>query len=239
MMLVAHGVPRRIARCATSFGRTRALFGAIVALLPGYLACEPSEPPKNAGDVATVEVPPVKAEPEKPAAEAPRDEPKAPDVPAPRADVPVAPPPDGSIPGPDVPSGGTARVVGAAQAPSLVTFAASEAQGMAPAGSLLAASFQQGQTMDATLTLMPGRCYTVLAVGTPGVQQIDITLTIMVGQIIPLPPATLAQGQGSGSAALGGKGNCYKYPLPLAIPATVTVKVTNGAGTVGVQVYAK
>ena len=127
---------------------------------------------------------------------------------------------------------------GVATAP-LSAFATTEAPGMAREGNIGAAQFQEGQISEQNLTLQPGKCYAVLAVGV-GVAEVDIAL---VG-VSPIPglQGVIARDGGSGSqASLGGKGNCYRLP-PFAlmpVPAKVVVKASRGAGVVASAVFTK
>lgn len=226
------------------------LYPSLLACGAALAACGEATPDaKNAGDVATVEVAPPPEKPDPPAAATaepitPPEQTEKPGTPpketASKPQDAGPPPPAAPLTGPAAPSGGTATVVASAQAPTaaLTALATTDAPGMQPAGSTFAASFKAGQTLEAPLTVQPGRCYTILAAGAPTVQQIEITLTVVMPQL-PIPPAVLAQGSGTQSAALGGKGSCFRNPMPLAMPATVIVKVTSGAGVVGVQVYGK
>jgi hypothetical protein len=155
---------------------------------------------------------------------------------------PDAPAPLPPLQGPSASSGGTATATpaGTAQIAQLTGLAATDAQGLTPAGSTLAATFKAGDTMEAPLLLQPGRCFTILAAGAPTVQQIDISLMMNMPMGMPsLPTMVLAQGSGTQTAALGGKSNCFRYPLPIPAPANIVVKVVSGSGVVAVQVYGK
>lgn len=214
--------------------------GAFVSLA----ACGEGAPDaKSAGDVATVDVKPVLA-----SAELPPEPTAEPETPKPPSKQTVSkpsetppPPPAAPLVGPSGPSGGTATVMGQASVPtaSLQALAATDAVGMAPAGSAMAASFKAGQTLEFQLTLSPGRCYTILATGPASIQAMEMTVSMSLPGL-PMPPAVIAQGSGTSSASIGGKASgCYKNPMPLTLPATVTVKVTAGTGVAGVQVYGK
>lgn len=210
------------------------------------VACGSSTPDsKSAGDVASVDVPPVAEtadpQPEKPPEpevakpkEAPSKPPnEAEPGPAASSSVPLGP-----VTGPAAQSGGTARPVGvaSAQTAALQALAATDAAGTTPAGSTLAASFKAGDTMDFPLTLSPGRCYTILAAGASTIQQMEIVLSMTIPG---LPPMALAQASGASTVSLGKSPGCFKYPMPIPATATATVKVTAGSGVAGVQVHAK
>lgn len=63
---------------------------------------------------------------------------------------------------------------GAATVP-LMAFAQQEAPGMKAEGGIFAGQFQRGEILEQQLQMMPGKCYTVLAVGA-GVAEVDLTL---------------------------------------------------------------
>lgn len=152
-----------------------------------------------------------------------------------------APPAPGpSVPG-NAPSGPAATPIdpafaGAATFP-LQAFAQTEAPGMQREGALSAANFQEGQILEQSLTLQPGKCYAVLAVGI-GIQEVDITLASNLN--IPGLTPVLARDTGSGSqASLGGKGNCYRVPVPVAVPAKYIVRASKGSGLAAAAVFVK
>lgn len=104
-------------------------------------------------------------------------------------------------------------------------------------GQAFAGQFQEGQTLEQPLTLQPGKCYTVVAIGA-GIQELD---AMIAAQPLPQLPATpLAQDNASGAqATVGGKGSCFRNAAPLAVPAKVIIKATRGAGSAVAQVYVK
>lgn len=138
--------------------------------------------------------------------------------------------------------GGTAAPakVTTALSASMTAKAAVDAVGMRPTGTMFAARFKTGETLEASLALVPGRCYTVLAVGDSGVLSMDITLGMPAGMVPGIPATPLAQSSGKSEAAIGAAGSgCFRMPLPLPIPAVVTLKVSAGSGVVAMEVYAK
>lgn len=185
--------------------------------------------------------------------------PQQPGQPAPQQPAPggtAAPAPGGfpfPIPGMPAPGGAPAPQQGgtasgglasridpnfaAAATGPLMLFAQQQAPGMQREGNVAAAQFQEGQSMEEPVSLQPGKCYTVLAVGA-GVAEVDIALQLTT----PMPgmnPA-LAQDSGAGhQAALGGGGNCYKWPWPMAGQAKYVIKATRGSGIVAGQLYVK
>lgn len=119
----------------------------------------------------------------------------------------------------------------------LMAFAQQEAPGMKAEGGIFAGQFQEGQVMEQQLQMMPGKCYTVLAVGA-GVSEVDLTLVALT----PMPGMNpvLAQDSGTGTnASLGGKGSCFKWQWPVGINAKAVVKATRGSGIIAAQIYTK
>jgi hypothetical protein len=128
------------------------------------------------------------------------------------------------------------NLAGAATVP-LMAYAQQEAPGMQKEGNIIAGQFQAGQSLEQAVTLQPGKCYAVLAVGA-GPSEVNIQLIATTP--IPGMSPVLAQDSGTGSnASLGGRGNCYKYSLPLAGQAKYVVTVTSGSGLVAAQLYSK
>ena len=103
-------------------------------------------------------------------------------------------------------------------------------------GTVVAAQFKEGQALEQPIQLLPGKCYTVLAVGA-GVTEMDIVLVAST----PLPTSpTLAQDSSTGStAALGGRGNCFKWSMPVGIQAKYVLKATKGSGVAAGQLFVK
>jgi hypothetical protein len=154
--------------------------------------------------------------------------------------MPGAGPGGGPAPG-GMPSSGAAtpidpNLASVATVP-LMGYSQQEAPGMMREGNLVAGSFKEGQTLEQMFQLLPGKCYTVLAVGA-GVSQVDIAIVA----VTPIPQASgvLAQSNGSGpNAALGGRGNCYRWELPIGINAKYVLRATRGQGLVAGQLYSK
>ncbi len=95
-----------------------------------------------------------------------------------------------------------------------------------------------GQTSEMTLSMAPGKCYTVIAVGLPPVAELNVQLlpTVTVPGLQPV----LAEDQMIGARAVVGKTpNCFKWPLPVAGAARVVTTVAGGTGLVATQVYEK
>lgn len=131
-----------------------------------------------------------------------------------------------------------APAAGDAANPVLDGMAKTDAKGMKAEGSAFAGQCQEGQTLEQTFNAVPGKCYTVFAVGL-GMQQVDVqAMTISPSPMIP--SMTVATSATSGpNANIGGGGNCVKYPLPVGGPFKIVVKATKGSGVAVARVYSK
>ncbi len=121
----------------------------------------------------------------------------------------------------------------------LAPLAQQHARGMKAEGDMVGASLTEGQVVEQQIMLNPGKCYTVVAMGLPMLQQVDISLSA-VTPIPGAPALPLAQSTTTGTTAvLGDSPNCYKYAMPLPAMAKITIKATKGSGAVGAQLYVK
>jgi hypothetical protein len=112
------------------------------------------------------------------------------------------------------------------------------APGAKPVGSAIAGQFQQGQSLEGQVQMQPNKCYTIIGVGLPPVQNLDIQLAPFVA-MPGLPAMVLAADQTVGpNAVIGEKAACYKSG-PIAVPMKVIVTVSQGSGVAAVQVYEK
>jgi len=112
------------------------------------------------------------------------------------------------------------------------------APGAKPIGSAIAGQFQQGQSLEGQIQMQPNKCYTLIGVGLPPVQNLDIQLAPYVA-MAGLPAMVLAADQTVGpNAVIGEKATCYKSG-PIAVPMKVIVTVSQGSGVAAVQVYEK
>ena len=215
---------------------------------PGYQQPAPTYPQPQQ---PTYPQQPAPTYPQQPAPTAPQPAPMDPNAPAPAATLPGGfpwpfPMPGATTPGTTPapggqPSSGAATPIdpnfaSVATVP-LMAFAQQEAPGMQREGGVAAGNFKEGQILEQPMQIMPGKCYTVLAVGA-GVQEVDISLVA----VTPIPQASgvLAQDQGSGaSSSLGGRGNCFKWSFPVGINAKYVIKATRGQGVIASQLYSK
>ena len=115
--------------------------------------------------------------------------------------------------------------------------ASQNAPGMTPVGSMVRLTLQQGQTSEGQFQLEPGKCYTLVAASMPGVFETEIKVTM------PAPLNTQVLGQNAAGPnpmpVVWGGGQCYTSPAPMAMPVRLEVTMKSGAGTIGIQPYAK
>lgn len=132
--------------------------------------------------------------------------------------------------------------VSAAQAvtAALLPLASQKAiPGAKPLGSPIAAQFQQGQCIETTVSMSPGKCYSVVASGLPGVQ--DVNLALVATSLVPgLPEAVAASDNTVGpTSVLAENPNCFKWALPVAGTMKLIVSVASGQGLAAAQVFEK
>jgi hypothetical protein len=167
---------------------------------------------------------------------------------APAATAPgAAPPPAATTPGAPAPvvtaqAGPTATpldpAAAAAATQAINLLAPQSAPGAKAVGSAIAGQFQQGQSLEGQVQMQPNKCYTVIGVGLPPVQNLDIQLAPFVA-MPGLPAMVLAADQTVGpNAVIGEKAACYKSG-PIAVPMKVIVTVSQGSGVAAAQVYEK
>ncbi|MBX3126796.1 MAG: hypothetical protein KF718_08755 [Polyangiaceae bacterium] len=111
-----------------------------------------------------------------------------------------------------------------------------DAKGKKPEGQLMSASLQQDGHAQASFTLEPNRCYTIVGFAGFGVLRYQINVLTAP----PAPPQVLAQSNADGnSPTVGPNDQCLRNPTPVPMPVTVDMHVLQGQGTVGAQVYKK
>lgn len=122
--------------------------------------------------------------------------------------------------------------------PIITGIAQQQVQGMQPVGQAFAGQFAEGQTLEQTFNIDAGKCYAVIGVGGPGIQELDVQ--IVATPPAPLPAQVLSQDSTTGAnATLGGGGACFKNPFPIGGPGKVVLKATRGAGLAAAQIYVK
>jgi len=106
-------------------------------------------------------------------------------------------------------------------------------------GAAIAGNFTQGQSLDQTVQMNPGKCYTIVGVGVPTIQNLDIQLVPSI-TIPGLPAAVVASDSTVGANAIvGQQPNCYKWALPMGGTMKVVVTVSAGQGMAAAQVFEK
>ncbi|HEY5374140.1 MAG TPA: hypothetical protein VIK01_10675 [Polyangiaceae bacterium] len=130
----------------------------------------------------------------------------------------------------------TAQVVTSLIAPLAASAAAPGAKAV---GAAIAGNFTQGQSLDQTVQMNPGKCYTIVGVGVPTIQNLDIQLVPSIA-IPGLPAAVVAADSTVGSNAIvGQQPNCYKWALPMGGTMKVVMTVSQGQGMAAAQVFEK
>jgi hypothetical protein len=130
----------------------------------------------------------------------------------------------------------TAQVVTSLIAPLAASAAAPGAKAV---GAAIAGNFTQGQSLDQTVQMNPGKCYTIVGVGVPTIQNLDIQLVPSI-TIPGLPAAVVAADSTVGSNAIvGQQPNCYKWALPMGGTMKVVMTVSQGQGMAAAQVFEK
>lgn len=171
---------------------------------------------------------------------------------APAATTPVATAPAATTPTiPGLPGIATAAPTGAAATPldpataQIVTSliaplaATAAAPGAKAVGAAIAGNFGQGQSLEQTVQMNPGKCYTIVGAGVPTITNLDIQLVPSIA-IPGLPAAVVAADSSQGSTAIvGQQPNCYKWALPMGGTMKVVVTVSAGQGMAAAQVFEK
>ena len=158
------------------------------------------------------------------------------------APAPGTPPPAAPVPVVTAQAGPTATpldpAAAAAATQAINLLAPQSAPGAKAVGSAIAGQFQQGQSLEGQVQMQANKCYTVIGVGLPPVQNLDIQLAPFVA-VPGVPAMVLAADQTVGpNATIGEKANCYRSG-PIAVPMKVIVTVSQGSGVAAVQVYEK
>ncbi|HET7545858.1 MAG TPA: hypothetical protein VFK05_38585 [Polyangiaceae bacterium] len=130
----------------------------------------------------------------------------------------------------------TAQVVTSLIAPLAASAAA---PGAKPVGAAIAGNFAQGQSLESTVQMNPGKCYTIIGAGVPTITNLDIQLVPSIA-IPGMPAAVVAADSSQGSTAIvGQQPNCYKWALPMGGTMKVVVSVSGGQGMAAAQLYEK
>lgn len=121
----------------------------------------------------------------------------------------------------------------------LAERAAVDASGMQIEGDLIAGKLKPGEVVEQEFKLQPGRCYTLIAVGGDGVQELDASFET-IEPVRGKATALIADSATGSIAVIGGAGTCYAHPAdetPRAVRWVLRVK--SGSGVVVTQLYAR
>jgi hypothetical protein len=159
----------------------------------------------------------------------PQPQPGYPPQPAPGgAPGPAPAPPPAPAPGP-IPGANDALGL------AISALAPQQAPGMSPDGARFDTQLQEGGRASTTVSMVAGKCYTVIAVGAaPLVQQLELHLM--------MPPFNTPAGDDVSStpSSVIGRGSAALCPLsPIPIPYRLDVVARKGSGPVSVQLYSK
>jgi hypothetical protein len=123
---------------------------------------------------------------------------------------------------------------------ALTPLAAQKAMpGSKAVGAPLAGQFQQGQCLETTVSMSPGKCYSIVASALPTVQNLDLALVPNLG-LPGLPQVVAAADSSTGATAvLGESPNCFKWALPTPGTMKLVMSVSAGQGVAAAQVFEK
>lgn len=115
--------------------------------------------------------------------------------------------------------------------PTLNHIAARELPGMQPVGDPIFAQFREGQTLEQSLSIEPGKCYSILGTSV-GIEDLDIELDLGRDQIPASEPSV------GPTAVLGSrKAGCIHHTYSAGIPMKFIVRAAKGSGLAAAQVY--
>jgi len=122
------------------------------------------------------------------------------------------------------------------QLPALIQ--AHVVSGAQPLGAPVTGPVGGGQQLEVPVQANPGQCYTAVAAGGPGVQELEVTMEYVSPVPGTSPVLAVDKDQGP-TAVMAPQPNCYKWALPMGAPVKVVVKATAGAGQAAAQVFVK
>jgi hypothetical protein len=157
-------------------------------------------------------------------------QPAAPPTTAPSPTTPTAPPTAAPTTQPQQGPGPVDQLPGLVQA--------HVASGAQPLGNPATGTVGGGQQIEVPVQANPGQCYTAVAAGGPGVQELEVTMEYVSPVPGTSPVLAVDKDQGP-TAVMAPQPNCYKWALPMGAPVKVVVKATAGAGQAAVQVFVK
>ena len=121
----------------------------------------------------------------------------------------------------------------------LTQRAEQDAAGMQLEGDLIASKLAPGQVLEQEFRLQPGRCYTLIAVGGEGVQELDASFETL-GPVRSKSTVLIADVLTGTTAVVGPGAACFAWKPDLAAtPAKFVLRVRGGDGVVVSQLYAR
>lgn len=147
------------------------------------------------------------------------------------------------LPSPVAPAVSPATPVDAAQAIALAAIIKEMAQSRAPRGAqplgpIHAARFDTGQQFEVQVQMEPGKCYTMIGVGSPSTDEVDLKL-IAVTPLGAMAPVLAIDNTTGRQAVLGAQPNCFKWAWPIAAPVNLVMRVPTGSGLAAMQLYGR
>lgn len=121
----------------------------------------------------------------------------------------------------------------------LAERARTDAPGMQIDGDLIAGKLAPGEVVEQEFKLQPGRCYTLIAIGGEGVQELDAAFET-IEPVRGKASALTTDGATGNVAVIGGAGSCFAHAaddVPLAI--RWVLRVRGGSGVVVTQLYSR
>ena len=143
----------------------------------------------------------------------------------------------GNLPGVVVGLCGCDPSVTASLAPTLSNLAAQFAPGDAAEGAPLCGALAEGKSLQRTVVLMPGRCYTAIGVDDVSGTTLQLALATFVPGGTPMVLAN--SGAAAPAPVLAAQPSCFKPTGTKPIDAVFTITAKKGGGNVLAQLYSK
>lgn len=121
----------------------------------------------------------------------------------------------------------------------LAQRAATDAPGMQIDGDLIAGKLRPGEVVEQEFKLQPGRCYTLIAVGGEGVEELDASFET-IEPVRGKASALIADSLTGNVAVIGAGESCFARAVEDA-PLSVrwVLRVRGGSGVVVTQLYSR
>jgi hypothetical protein len=119
----------------------------------------------------------------------------------------------------------------------LERLAARHARGAVAVGEIVAGQFREREALVRPVSVRPGGCYSVLALGLSPVTRLELAFR---SRDVPSFGATaVGDGERGPEAAIGANGRCLTVPGPAAPTAELVLSVETGQGVAVARVYEK